>query len=215
MKSYPSIPGPSKAGDTACVGLVKYDGSNLRFEWSPKRGWYKFGTRRQLVDRKDPIYGIGIEIFLAKYGDNLEKLFKQVDRYQKAQSVTCFAEFFGAKSFAGMHQPNDEFDVVLFDINIHKKGFLDPNLFQMLCIAADVPGAEIKYRGDLTQEVVDSVRDETMDIVSEYRIKSDIPEGIIFKGGTGHNQWAVKVKTNRYKELLKTEYANDWSKYWE
>jgi hypothetical protein len=50
MYRYPEIDGPSKAPHEHCLAFDKLDGSNMRFEWSPKRGWYKFGSRGQLID---------------------------------------------------------------------------------------------------------------------------------------------------------------------
>ena len=47
MKSYPSIPKFS-FGDIKLHTFDKLDGSNLRFEWTKKKGWYKFGTRSWL-----------------------------------------------------------------------------------------------------------------------------------------------------------------------
>jgi len=44
MKSYPSIPGKHTNGIPLTV-FDKLDGSNIRAEWSKKRGFYKFGTR--------------------------------------------------------------------------------------------------------------------------------------------------------------------------
>ncbi len=41
MLAYPEIPGPAKAPlGRPCIAFAKYDGSNLRFEWTPKRGWH-------------------------------------------------------------------------------------------------------------------------------------------------------------------------------
>lgn len=57
MQQYPSILGSSKAPlGEPCIAFVKYDGSNLRWEWSPKRGWNKYGTRTQLFNETTPIY---------------------------------------------------------------------------------------------------------------------------------------------------------------
>lgn len=58
MKDYPSIPGSSKAPQLPCIAFKKYDGSNIRAEWSKKRGWYKFGTRTQLIDKTDLVFGV-------------------------------------------------------------------------------------------------------------------------------------------------------------
>lgn len=130
MKTYWSIDGPSKAPRQACYGFVKYDGSNIRAEWSKKRGWYKFGTRKCMINETDPIFGRACTLFKEKYGDDLEKVFKKEKLFEGTQSVVAFAEFFGTKSFAGMHFPEDQqWDIVLFDLNLHKKGMLGPKEF--------------------------------------------------------------------------------------
>ena len=70
MQQYPSIDGSKKAPlGKPCIAFVKYDGSNLRWEWSPKQGWHKFGTRRQMFDATDEVYGPAIPIFLNTMGD--------------------------------------------------------------------------------------------------------------------------------------------------
>ena len=44
--------------------------------------------------------------------------------------MIVYAEWFGAQSLAGMHKPWDhKRDIVLFDVNPHKKGFLGPKDF--------------------------------------------------------------------------------------
>lgn len=48
MKTYPSISTQVDFSLSYCV-FDKLDGSNLRAEWSPKRGFYKFGSRTQLL----------------------------------------------------------------------------------------------------------------------------------------------------------------------
>jgi hypothetical protein len=101
-----------------------------RAEWSKKRGWYKFGTRKCMIDETDPIFGRAVPLFKEKYGDDLEKVFKSEKLFDGVQSVVAFAEFFGSKSFAGMHFPDDQsWDIVLFDLNLHKKGMLGPKEF--------------------------------------------------------------------------------------
>jgi hypothetical protein len=62
VKEYPSI-------QTGCVQRFrahifdKLDGSNLRFEWTKKRGWFKHGTRTRLFDETDPVFGGAIAMF--------------------------------------------------------------------------------------------------------------------------------------------------------
>ena len=50
MEQYPHIEGSTKAPiGEPCIAFYKYDGSNLRFEWSPKKGWHKFGTEKNFL----------------------------------------------------------------------------------------------------------------------------------------------------------------------
>ena len=46
MKQYPKIDYHDQGRfNENCVAFLKIDGSNLRFEWSKKREFYKFGTK--------------------------------------------------------------------------------------------------------------------------------------------------------------------------
>jgi hypothetical protein len=214
MKSYPSIDGPAKAPQKPCYGFVKYDGSNIRAEWSKKRGWYKFGTRKCMIDETDIIFGRACTLFKDKYGDSLETVFKSEKLFRGIQSVVAFFEFFGEKSFAGMHFPEEQkWDVVLFDLSLHKKGMIGPKEF--LDSVGHLPVAEMIFEGNLGEELIQSVRSETLNCESKYEIKTEVPEGIICKGENGRNLWMAKIKTERYREELRKRYRMDWEKYWE
>lgn len=219
MKSYPEIPGPSGGHHEKCYAFHKYDGSNLRFEWSPKRGWYKFGTRNCLINETDSVFGPAIPLFIQKYGDDLEKVFKKDKLFRGVQNVIVFAEYFGSKSFAGMHFPDDtQWDVVLFDVNPHKKGILGPKEF--LDTFGHLAVAELVYEGNFGPWLIDAVRGETIDLVSKYPIRTEVPEGVVCKGickakGKSNPLWFCKVKTERYKQELRRRYQVDWIKYWE
>lgn len=186
----------------------------MRFEWSRKRGWYKFGTRKTMIDHTSKVFGPCIPMFLEKYGDGLEKVFKTDKLFRGIQSVVVFSEYFGSQSFAGMHRPWDEQrDIVLFDVNLHKKGFLGPK--QFLDSFGHLNVAEVVYQGNFNTSLVESVRNETIDLESKYQVRAEIPEGVICKSGTGHQLWMCKIKTERYKAKLKEEYESDWEKFWE
>ena len=217
MKQYPEIGGPASGQHKPCYAFVKYDGSNMRFEWSKKRGWYKFGTRKTMIDENTEVFGPAIPMFLQKYGDGLEKVFKTEKHFHGVESVIVFAEYYGELSFSGQHKPWDtNYDIVLFDVNPHKKGFLGPKDFLDMCGHLNV--AEVVYQGNFGPWLVEQVRKETneIDIVSKYKIQVDFPEGVICKGATNrvHDQWSCKIKTERYKEALKALYEADWEKYW-
>lgn len=59
MKWYPKMFGLYSDDDAPwgqhCIAFDKLDGSNLRFEWNKKQGWYKFGTRNRMFDRSDKV----------------------------------------------------------------------------------------------------------------------------------------------------------------
>ena len=115
MQQYPSIEGSAKAPlGKPCIAFYKYDGSNLRWEWSPKKGWNKFGTRRQLFDATDPTYGRAIAIFNG-IGDEIVERVKKFDH--DTQRITAFTEYFGPNSFAGKHEETDLMQLVLDHIN--------------------------------------------------------------------------------------------------
>lgn len=46
MKQYPHIEYANKNLGDKIWAFNKYDGSNIRLEWSQKRGFYKFGTKK-------------------------------------------------------------------------------------------------------------------------------------------------------------------------
>jgi hypothetical protein len=213
MKEYRSIDGPAKAPHKPCYGFVKYDGSNLRSEWSKKRGWYKFGTRTQGLDPNDPIFGRAVPLFLNKYGDDLAKVFLTDKQFRGVEHVTAYFEFFGTKSFAGMHFPDDiAWDVVLFDIDPFKRCMLGPKEF--IDAFGHLKVAECVFQGNMGPEIIQKVSDGTFDCASKYEIKTEVPEGLIVKGDRRHKLWMRKIKTDNYRAELKKRFVLDWEKYW-
>jgi hypothetical protein len=97
MKSYPSI---RHAADFSLRYHIfdKLDGSNVRAEWTPARGFYKFGSRTQLLTPDQatlwPSVAV-IERLSESLGAQLKKL--------KTERAVCFFEWAGPQSFAGSH----------------------------------------------------------------------------------------------------------------
>lgn len=212
MKQYPSIQNPSKAPRQECYGFIKYDGSNLRFEYSKKQGWHKFGTRHLLFDENAELFGPAIPLFKQKYADDLEKVFKHKD-FRGIDQFTVFAEWFGAKSFAGQHEEDDPKDLVLFDVNPLKKGMLSPK--QFIDYFGHLKVAEVVWHGNLGEQLISKVRASDFDFVdfrSTYPITTEVPEGIVCKGGTGHKLWMCKVKTLTYFEEIKRRRPVNWER---
>ena len=199
MQQYQSIDGSSKAPlGKPCIAFYKYDGSNLRWEWSPKQGWNKFGTRRQLFDATDPLYGKAIPIFMNTMADEIVRRVKDVER--GIQRITVFTEFFGPGSFAGQHVDSDTMELRLFDAFLYKRGLMGPGAF--VKTFGDLPyAAEVVYRGNLNQQFISDVRTGKYPVV----------EGVVAKG----DDFMVKIKTNAYFAKLNEVYGTQYRQYWE
>lgn len=187
MEQYPSIPGSSdrhelnRVNGKPCIGFYKYDGSNLRWEWSPKKGWNKYGTRRQLFDKSTELYNQAIPIFMDTMADEIVYRTKQFD--QKVQRITAFTEFFGPTSFAGQHVLEEPKTLVLFDVYLFKHGLLDPWKF-VKHYGSMKHAAKVLYEGPFTRELA----------LEAYQGKFEAFEGVIFKG----EDFMIKSKTQRY-----------------
>ncbi len=207
MKQYPSIPAPYHKSKSPlgkpCIAFYKYDGSNLRWEWTKKNGWNKFGVRSRLFDETDEDFGEAIPLFFNSYAEPIERVI--VNKYGRTcQKAIIFTEFFGKQSFAGLHRPGDPKELILIDVNIHRKGIISPRefikVFRNLSFSA-----KVVYEGNFNKSFIESVRENK---------DEDYFEGVVAKGGEGHKLWMTKVKTNNYKELLKNKFEN-WKDFWE
>ena len=160
VKTYPSIEYATEL-HLPIVAFDKLDGSNVRAEWTWKKGWHKFGTRHRLVDATDPVFGKVPQLIQDKYGQPLGRILYHAG-YERAM---CFFEFHGPKSFAGMHDPTEEQTVTLFDIAPFQKGILEPDAYLKLVNDADhgpLDHAKVLYQGDVTSDFIESVRAGTL-----------------------------------------------------
>jgi len=176
-----------------CLAFDKIDGSNVRFQWNRKKGFYKFGTRNNLIDRNDEIFGPSIDIFLNKYSDDIERVFRK--KYRSVDTFVVFGEFFGKNSFAGRHT-NEAKDVVIFDIHQYKRGIISPYEFVEDFGHLHIP--DVIYKGPYTMDFVQTIRD------NQHNLK----EGVIVKGvlktkNQKDEVWMVKVKTKEWLKRVK------------
>ena len=197
MKSYPKIQYFNQGlfGEDI-YAFDKLDGSNIRAEWNPKRGWYKFGTRNTMIDERDLQFGEAITLFLNKYGDSLPKVFRTNKSYKRIESFVVFAEYVGEQSFAGRHNASDPKDIILFDVNQYKHGFVTPKNFVEDFGHLNIP--DVIYKGPYTMDFVQTIRD------NQYNLK----EGVIVKGvlktkNQKDEVWMVKVKTKGWLQKVK------------
>ena len=190
MKSYPTVTAAYELGAYVWE-FDKLDGSNIRAEWSRKRGsFYKFGSRTRLIDRAEPVLGKSVDLITEKY-DALNGVF----RIAGYESVVCFFEFFGPTSFAGLHSDSDIHDVVLFDIAPYKRGILGPDDF--MSHASTVETARLLFNGILTDEFVCSVRESTLPGMTF--------EGVVCKGIGA----SCKIKSHVWLDRLRTKCGQD------
>ena len=195
MKHYDSIPHWNKGPfGYHTIAQLKKDGSNMRFEWSKSKGWYKFGTKGVMIDRKCDIYGEGIDIFLNKYGNDLIRIF--TDKYPKILSVVAFGEFFGENSFSGQHELTDKKDICLFDVSLYKKGMIDVYEFMKNFGHLDVP--TIIYDGEYNMDFINNVRNNVYNldegVVCKGLIKTKKDKDQIYSCKVKTDQWLMKVK---------------------
>lgn len=181
MKQYNSIDYYGEHWGLPIIAFDKLDGSNLRFEWNKKRGFYKSGSRNVMIDENSEQFGVGVKIFKEKYEEKLSRIFTS-KKYKDILSFVCFAEFIGKKSAFGQHEfDNDEFDVVLFDIDRYKKGFVPPRDFVNDFGDTGIP--RVVYEGNLNKEFVERIK----------RNEFNLSEGVICKG---------KIQTKKGQEQL-------------
>ena len=202
MKQYWEISGPSKAPHEPCIAFYKYDGSNIRAEWTKKRGWHKFGSRKVLIDRSSELGREAINTFLSTYSEDLAKVFTDNKLFRNCQNVTVFCEFFGENSFAGQHNPNDEKEIVLLDVNIHKKGIMLPRDFVKTFGHLKIP--EVIYEGIFNLTFIHDV------INGRYPVEEGIvAKGILPNKKSQHSLWMAKVKTAKWINKLKNRAQTD------
>ena len=196
MKSYPSIKRYRAdrylnfEGDT----FAKLDGSNLRFEWNKKQGWFRFGSRRRLLETTHPIFGMAMEMFQSQ----LAETFEQLAARKNWSSIMVFCEFWGEKSFAGEHQSEDPKFLTPIDVAIYKKGLMPSSEF----VKELNDQVDLHYLGHLiwNEALVEAVENSSLPGMAF--------EGIIGKNGAGHSRNAIKLKSKSWIEKVLSQYLS-------
>lgn len=194
MEIYPSI--ATTVSKTPIIAFDKLDGSNIRTEWSRKTGFTKFGTRKRLLDPNEAIFGEAVELFHESYADELERIFRK-QRFEKA---TAFLEFGGENSFAGQHE-DEEHELVLFDVQVYKKGLLPPKEF--LKLFGELRTPEILYEGVANAPFIETVRSSKLDGMTF--------EGVVCKGALDSRRRPTmfKLKSEAWLDAVKARYGHD------
>ena len=169
-----------------CIAFEKLDGSNVRFEWSGKQGWYKFGTRKTMIGH-DSYFKQAKSLILAT-----DDLIPKILDYPKFPFVAFF-EFLGDGSFAGFHI-DDPKRIILLDVSIYKKGILSPFDF-IKKFNTLIPIPKIIFDGHLTQNFVDNVKHN----------KIGSFEGAVIKGIDNNRVWMTKIKSDAWINAVRVK----------
>jgi hypothetical protein len=196
VKHYLSIPKENPCPGLSMYGFDKLDGNNFRSEWSRKRKFYKFGSRNQLIGEDCLLLKQAPAILVTKFEKELSDIFIKA-RYEH---VTCFFEFHGKNSFAGIHDPAEIQTLSLIDVNPYKQGILPPKEYLHLVGHLDI--AKLLYHGVPTYEFVQQVKNGTLPgmtfegVVCKARNNKKTPIPLMFK-----------IKSDAWIKKL-TEYCN-------
>lgn len=205
MIEYPSIMNSSKAPRAPCIAFDKMDRSNVRVKYTRKRGFTEFGSRTQRIDKGHPFLGAAIDIFYRDFENPLVDLIEA--EFPNEREVVAFLEFFGDKSFAGWHEPEDPTKrLVCFDIMVGHKNrkFIKPQEFVKLTNKYKVIAPRVIYEGNMNDQLIADVRAGVYDVV----------EGVVCKGtqNTGAHRggiWMCKIKTKAYLDRLFNRYGEE------
>lgn len=205
MKSYPSI--TTKIDFKKSFYLFdKLDGSNIRAEWSPKKGFYKFGSRTQLLTPDQTALYPAIDRINSFTGSTGIELSSKLSKLN-CESAVCFFEWVGPNSFAGSHPDSiDDMRVVLIDVALYKKGIMSPERFIEHFSDFDIP--KILHQGKISEELFQSIRTSEL-------------SGITFEGVVGKERGCnkdgrhdmCKIKTNAWLNKLKDMCKGDEALY--
>lgn len=176
-----------------CWAFDKLDGQNMRFEGNLKRGFYKFGSRNQMIPKNDDNFGIGVKLFFEKYNDDVIKILSNILKDKKIK-FTAFAELVGPNSFCGKHHPDDKLDLILFDIWVFKSGWIKPQRFIDDFGHLGIP--DVIYNGKLDKQLISDIQED----------KFNLSEGVIAKG----DDFMVKIKTKAWLQKVKLKLGEKY-----
>lgn len=170
----------------------KLDGTNISSEYNAKRGFYKFGTRKGLFGETHRLFGGAINKIKAQE-EALAKVFSK----NEITRATAFFEFYGDHSFAGWHDTREEQDCVLFDVHVHKRGFIEPKEFiKMFKDVVEIP--ELAYHGYVTEDIINQINGGIL--------YGQSFEGVVAKAASPKKDGVImfKIKNQDWYDKVKT-----------
>lgn len=165
MLEYPSISHKINREEPVYV-FDKLDGSCVRAEFTPKNGFYKFGSRTNLIDENHDRLGEAVILMKEK-----EEQIAEILKKSGIARAVCFFEFWGPNSFAGNHVA-EEHEVTLIDVAYHTGVLVNPKEYVELFEEVGIP--ELLYKGKVNHNLI---RD-----VEKSKLRGMTFEGVVCKG---------------------------------
>lgn len=195
----------------------KLDGQNFCAKYSPKQKEFTmFGSKTQNVDETSEQFGDAVIYFKNNMASTLKEILinnsKKGDVFTGVEEITIFCEWVGDNSFCGVHQENDNLRLVLIDVFLKKKGYIEPKQFWKLFNGYEnIELPELIYQGKLNKEFINSILNN--DWTNPNCQYPNVKEGVVCKRSTlmkGQRLPKVKVKTNWWLNKLKATYPDRW-----
>jgi len=194
MQQYPSI-GKGIIQDAEYYIFDKLDGSNIRAEYSIKKGFDKFATRKKLMSDDSGILNQSKELI-----QRTEQAVHDIFKKNKWESGTLFFEFHGKNSFAGFHDPTDKFKASLIDVHVTRMGYLPPKEY-LKEFGNRVEMSEFLLVSKFNKTLLEKIKYGTLDGVTF--------EGVIGKTVARNKIVRCKVKSKAWIDRLKNQCGDD------
>lgn len=194
----------------------KLDGQNLGVKYNARRKEFTdFTSRKRNVDETDDQFGEAVKWFKIHYANPLKEIIKAQSKkgsiFNGIEEITFFFEWYGEHSFAGFHQEGDELKLVLIDVFMKKKGYIEPKPFYVIFGNSDIIEIpELIYRGKLNQTFIDSITDN--DWTKDECQYPTVKEGVVIRRSTilkGQNMPKAKIKTKWWIDKLHVSFNPD------
>lgn len=212
----------------------KLDGQNFCVKYNArKKEFCDFGSKKCNVDETHEQFGPAVIYFKNNIADNLLPIIIENSGkkgiFTGADELTFYFEWWGENSFAGFHQEGDEMHLTLIDVNIKKKGYIDPKSFyEIFCQNDTIETPNVVYIGPLNQRFIDAVYNfpvedyialgKSKEFVHEYNEKTlaelinGFKEGVVCRRIThlkGQRMPKVKVKTKWWLDQIHAKFSED------
>ena len=189
----------------------KYDGQNFVAKYNTKKEEFiRFGSRTRIVNETDEQFGAAIILFREKIEPILLLFIRNNKQIFNVKEIEFYFEYVGENSFCGVHNQNDEMHLVLIDIWLYKKGYIEPPIFYELTKNLNIDVAEVVYIGKLTNDFILDIKTNLDGNNIKY---PKIKEGVVCKATIkrkGQYLPKVKIKTNWWINKVKSKYPNSW-----